>query len=89
MEKQPIEVWGVAVMAPKQKNAADKHCFGDCGKISMAGAIADEIVGALFVCCERTCPHEAETLTNYGSTMSFGRPHTVHLRLLRDEPNAV
>lgn len=75
-------VWGVAVMAPKQEAAAKAHCFGDCGKISMAGAINDEMTGGLFVCCQPTCPYEAEVLENYGETMSFGRPHTVHLRLL-------
>ena len=68
-------VWGVAVMAPLQKAAADKHCFGDCGKISMAGAINDELTGGLFVCCQPTCPYEAKTVENYGETMSFGRPH--------------
>lgn len=88
MEEQPLEVWGVAAMAPKQKAAVDKHCFGDCGKVSMAGAIVDEVAGPLFVCCERTCPYESETVQNYGSTMSFGQPHTVHLRLLRQEPNS-
>ncbi|TJY57432.1 hypothetical protein E4T66_18670 [Sinimarinibacterium sp. CAU 1509] len=87
MGQQPEEIWGVAVMAPKQKNAADKHCFGDCGKISMGGVIADDMTGGLFVCCERVCPYEVETIQNYGSTMSFDRPHTVHLRLLREEPN--
>jgi hypothetical protein len=85
-EKEPTMereiVWGVAVTAPLQKGAADKHCFGDCGKISMAGAIADELTGGLFVCCQPTCPYEAKVLENYGETMSFGRPHTVHLRLL-------
>lgn len=85
MKGEPMErkvVWGVAVMAPKQKEAAQKHCFGDCGKISMAGAIADEVTGGLFVCCQPTCPHEDTVVPNYGETMSFGRPHIVHLRLL-------
>lgn len=78
-------VWGVAVMAPKQKEAAEKHCFGDCGKISMAGAISDELTGGLFVCCEPTCPYMAQEMPDYGTTMSFGRPHTVTLRLLKPE----
>ena len=81
MEQQPTEVWGIAVMAPKQRPAAEKHCFGDCGKISMAGAINDDLTGGLFVCCQATCPYEAEVMPNYGSTMSFGKPHTAHLRL--------
>lgn len=41
-----------------------------------------QMTGGLFVCCQPTCPYEAKVLENYGETMSFGRPHTVHLRLL-------
>ncbi len=81
-----VEVWGVAVMAPTQEAAAKAHCFGDCGKISMAGAINDELTGGLFVCCQPTCPHEDRVFKDYGSTMSFGEHHTVHLRLLKEVP---
>ena len=77
------EVWGVAAMAPKQRAAFEAHCTGDCGKISMAGVIDDELVGGLFVCCEPACPHEETTFRKFGETMSFGRPHTVHLRVLK------
>lgn len=83
--QQPIVIWGVAAMAPKQKYAVNKHCLGDCGQISMGGAIDDENTGGLLVCCQPTCPHEGQTIENYGSTNSFGQPHTVHLRLLRQE----
>lgn len=79
---RPTEIWGVAALAPKQKAAFEKHCTGDCGKISMGGVIDDEVTGGLFVCCQPTCPYEAKEIANYGSTISFGRPHTVHLRLL-------
>jgi hypothetical protein len=82
------QVWGVAVMAPGQKDAAQKHCFGDCGKISMAGAINDALTGGLFVCCQSVCPYVAEEIEDYGTTMSFGRPHVVHLRLLKPEAEA-
>ena len=85
MKTQPIKIWGVAVLATKQKAAADKHCFGDCGKISMAGAIDDELTGGLFVCCEPTCPYMAKEIENYGETMSFGKPHSVTLRILNQE----
>jgi hypothetical protein len=84
-----IEVWGVAVMATKQQAAAKAHCFGDCGKISMAGAINDERMGGLFVCLESSCAYEAMTIRDYGSTMSFGKPHTVHLRMLKPETENV
>lgn len=80
---EPIKVWGVAVTAPAQKAAAEAHCFGDCGKISMAGAIADELTGGLFVCSEPTCPYMAREFPDYGTTMSFGRPHAITLRLLQ------
>lgn len=88
MSDAAVQVWGIAVMAPKQKAAADKHCFGDCGKISMSGAINDDLTGGLFVCCQPTCPYEAEVIENYGTTMSFGQLHNVHLRLLHSEPDA-
>lgn len=79
------EVFGVAYLAPTQKVAVQSHCFGDCGKISMAGVIMDDQVGGLFVCCEETCPYQQEELRGYGQTMSFGEPHTIHLRILREE----
>jgi hypothetical protein len=78
-----IQVWGVAVLAPTQEAAAKAHCFGDCGKISMAGVIADEITGGLFVCSEPVCPYMAKEFPDYGTTMSFGRPHAITLRLLQ------
>jgi len=40
----------------------------------------------LFVCCQSTCPHEDRVFKDYGSTMSFGEHHTVHLRLLKEAP---
>jgi len=83
------EVWGIAVMAPKQRPAAEKHCFGDCGKLSLGGVINDLRTGGLFVCCEPTCPHEEKTFREYGETMSFGRQHIVHLRILREETHNV
>lgn len=88
MTAETIKVWGVAVLAPKQKAAAEAHCFGDCGKISMAGVIDDAMTGGLFVCCEPICPHVAQEMDGYGETMSFGKPHTVTLRLLRPEGEA-
>ena len=79
-----VEIWGIAVMAKTQEHPEKQHCFGDCGKISMAGAIDDPLTGGLFVCCESSCPYEDKVLRNYGNTMSFGKPHTVHLRILKN-----
>lgn len=80
---ETIEVWGVAVAHPNQRDEVKAHCFGDCGKISMAGAIDDPLTGGLMVCCERACPYLDKELRNYGETMSFGKKHTVHLRTIR------
>ena len=80
----PIKVFGIMVMMPGQKESAQQHCFDDCGKISMAGAIADELTGGLFVCCEAVCPHcEQDMDEPYGTTMSFGQEHAVYLRKLK------
>lgn len=84
---EPIKVWGVAFMAEKQKVAVQRHCFGDCGKISMAGMIDAGELGGLAVCCEPVCPHVAMEMDEpFGDTMSFGKKHLVYLRALTPEP---
>lgn len=84
---EPRKVFGLLVMQPSQKPLIDKHCFGDCGKISMTGAISDPLTGGLMVCCEMKCPWmRAETDEPFGTTMSFGEPHDVYLRSITDEP---
>lgn len=85
MSNEPIKVWGIAVMAPTQEAAVKAHCLGDCGKISVGGAINDPMTGGLFVCCETTCPHVEKEFDGYGKTMSFGKLHTVTLRILKQE----
>lgn len=81
--ERPKEAWGIAAAAPTQQRAAESHCFGDCGKISIATAIADEETGGMFACFQATCPYEQQTFRCYGSTMLGGVPHLLHLRVLR------
>lgn len=81
----PIKVWGVAALAPKQRAAVQAHCLGDCGQISMGGLINDPVTGGLLVCCQSACPYMAEEMEGYGTTLSFGKVHTVTLRLLKPE----
>lgn len=86
-----ITVYGLTPLAKGQKPLIDKHCFGDCGRVSMAGAINDEQLGPMWVCCEASCPWLLyESAKPVGTTMSFGREHRVFVRLLTDspEPNA-
>lgn len=86
----PTKIFGLLVLHPGQAPLIQKHCFGDCGKISIAGAINDPATGGLMVCCEPVCPWvKGEMDKPYGKTMSFGREHEVYLRALTDTPAAV
>jgi hypothetical protein len=86
----PIKVYGLLILEKSQKPLIEKHCFGDCGKISMAGAIQDDRLGGLMVCCEEVCPWLLkQTDEPYGTTMSFGKPHAVYLRAVTDTPAGV
>lgn len=91
-ETKPEKVYGLMVLEKSQKPLIEKHCFGDCGKISMAGVINDDMLGGLMVCCEEMCPWLLKQMDKagepYGTTMSFGRPHEVFLRTLTDTPAA-
>jgi hypothetical protein len=72
------------IAQPSQKPGIDAHCFGDCGKVSMAGGIDDDLVGPLFVCCEHECPYLDKQMDEpFGTTNSFGRPHEVYLRTIK------
>lgn len=84
-DEKPTKVYGLIAMEKTQKPLIDKHCFGDCGKVSMAGVINDDLVGPLWVCCEEVCPWLGKQMDEpYGTTMSFGRPHAIYLRVLSD-----
>lgn len=85
-----IKVYGLIAFHRTQKPLIEKHCFGDCGKVSMAGVIEDEHLGGLWVCCEEVCPYLDKQMDEpYGQTMSFGQLHEVYLRTIKDsEPNA-
>lgn len=85
----PVKVWGLVAMSDEQKPLIQKHCLGDCGKVSMAGVIDHPDCGPLWVCPEEKCPWlKAETEEPVGKTMSFGRPHIVYLRAITDTPQA-
>jgi hypothetical protein len=84
----PIKVFGLVAMHSEQKPLIEKHCLGDCGKLSIGGVITDPMTGGLWVCCEAICPWlKVEMTEPYGTTMSFGRPHEVYLRSLTDTPS--
>lgn len=68
---EPIIVWGVPALI--QKAAFEKHCTGDCGKISMGGVINDDQTGGLFVCCEAGAARRADS-RGRASGRPGGRP---------------
>lgn len=85
----PIKVYGLLMMHKDQMPLIDKHCFGDCGKVSTAGVIDAGVVGGLWVCPEHACPWLGKQMDEpFGTTNSFGRPHEVFLRVLSDTPIA-
>ncbi len=85
--QKPIKVFGLITMDKKQQALIQAHCFGDCGKVSMAGAIMDDQLGGLMVCCEVVCPWLGKEMDDpYGTTMSFGKPHEIYLRALSETP---
>ena len=87
MSAKPIKVFGLLTLHAEQGPLVTKHCFGDCGKVSMAGVIDDDLTGGLMVCCETACPWlKGEMSEPYGTTMFFGKPHAVYIRALTDTP---
>ena len=82
---EPLQIFGLVAGSETQKAAIDKHCFGDCGKISMGGAVINDHVGMLWICCQSACPYEQEVIRDYGTTESFGDDHVLHLRVLKPE----
>lgn len=72
-------IYCIPMMAQKLKQPIKDHCFGDCGKISLAGAIDTEY-GPCWVCCEKLCPHLAENVGPIG-TVSTGE--TVFFRVIK------
>lgn len=75
-------IYGIAVNAPTQKLAVEKHCFGDCGKITFM-FLDDPSTGGLGVCRQETCPHMQKEFPDYGTT---GSGEALTLRVLNEEP---
>lgn len=79
-----VKIYGVLMSHKQQEILIKAHCFGDCGKISVAGMIVDEDFGAIGVCCHAPCPHlDKEMDEPMGTVESFGKTHEVYLRKLK------
>jgi len=62
-------LYAIPMMIESQKEPLEKHCFGDCGKISMSGCIDIPEVGPCWVCTHSDCQHEK------GHTEPLGTSH--------------
>lgn len=83
---EATKVYGLLAFHAEQKPLIEAHCFGDCGKVSAAGCILDDTVGGFWVCTEEKCPYLDKQMDEpYGRTMSFGRPHDVYIRTLKEK----
>ena len=49
-----------AINAALQSELVNKHCFGDCGKISVGGLDVNNT--ACVPCVEKDCPYEKENI---------------------------
>jgi hypothetical protein len=80
-----MDLYGLLITHPEQEPLINKHCFGDCGKISMGGGIITDF-GALFVCTHKDCPYEkGVTDEPMGWSEMTGEP--VFVRALHDIPS--
>lgn len=85
---QPLrKVFGLLMEYAPQQPHIQAHCFGDCGRVSMAGVIHDAQAGGLWVCTEQACPWLDKQMDEpLGSARAFGETVRVYLRLVGDKP---
>lgn len=75
----------LVIRDPKQQQLIRQHCSGDCGKLSMGGAIdtQDMGLGLCMVCCEDECPYEKGNVDIQRTSEMTGEP--VFVRVLEDK----
>ena len=58
-----------------QEELITEHCFGDCGQISMGGALMTADLGPLLVCTEEVCPYlKGQLKEPIGNSQMTGEP---------------
>ena len=76
------DIYCIPMMADNQKEPLEKHCFGDCGKISIGGMIdTGELAGPCWVCCEKDCPYEKGVVGPVGESEMTG--DTIFIRAIQ------
>lgn len=81
------KIFGLLASVDSQNELIKKHCYGDCGKISMGGAVIDTMLGVMLICCEDSCPYEKQRGEDpAGKSQWTG--DDIYLRLLEEKPEA-
>lgn len=74
-------IYAVPINIKSQDELSQKHCFGDCGKIILAGLDLHDF-GSSFICRMDVCPHEDKTAGPIGDLDG----EEVMLRKLKETP---
>ena len=75
------KLYGLLVQAPTQEKPVQDHCFGDCGRISMGGAIMTG-AGPMMMCCHDDCQFLGEEQIDEAIGTSAMTGETIYLRAL-------
>lgn len=67
----------------RQREMIQAHCLGDCGKLSMGGAIDIDLLGPCVVCCQEECPHLHDQAGPFGESELTG--DEVFVRVLKHD----
>jgi hypothetical protein len=73
-------IYCIPYMHSTQKEPLQKHCFGDCGKISMGMSVTCGEYGPCFVCTQEVCPYEKGSVGPCGEADATG--DTIYMRIL-------
>jgi hypothetical protein len=80
-KQEKITLYCLPVHA-KCKDEIDRHCFGDCGQISMGGVIdLGDRIGPCWVCTLNACPYEMLVTDVLGQSNISGED--VRVRILK------
>ncbi len=67
-----------------QEDLITKHCFGDCGQVSIGGALMTEQFGPLLMCAQEACPYlKGQMDESIGNSQMTGEP--IYIRAFQDE----
>lgn len=78
------QVFALPALIPSQEILHKKHCFGDCGKVSMAGCIdMGDQIGPCWACPEDSCPYEMKRSEPLGTSEWTG--DEICLRSLKEK----